>query len=79
MPVPVPVGAGVSVALGVMVVVAVVVVVEVVVLVLEEPLSSLPPHAAVSVLRAMTAAMPAAAENRRVFWVSVMEHSILCV
>jgi hypothetical protein len=61
-----------TVVVGVAVVVAVVVVVVVVLLVLEEPLPLLPPHAAVSVLRAITAAIPAAAEKRRVFLVSVM-------
>jgi hypothetical protein len=70
---PVPPGAVVTtVVVGVAVVVAVVVVVVVVLLVLEEPLPLLPPHAAVSVLRAITAAIPAAAEKRRVFLVSVM-------
>jgi hypothetical protein len=63
----------VAVSLGVVVaVVVVVVVVDVVLLVEESPLPPLPPHAAVSVLRAITAAMPAVVAIRRGVRVSVM-------
>jgi hypothetical protein len=66
---------------GAMVVVVVVSVVVEVVLVDEEVLLplSLPPHAAVSVLRAITAAIPAAAESRRGIRVSVMVNAPFCV
>jgi hypothetical protein len=62
------------VGVAVLVTVEVSVLVALVVLVVEESLLplSLPPQAAVSVLRAITAAIPAAAEKRRVVRVSIM-------